>query len=169
VQEADEAKAVLNDEDPDVLDRAIGWMYIKSYNIPIKSLLPALHPTRRWREKQIKFHLDTYFFANRLFMEGLKKLILECMVPPFTKQLTERFDAGKTLQNIFDNTTAGDILRTKLVHLAFDNIQSFRHDRTAVSMFLKHEPLPWSLCQKFRPESEEEENLGSSRKLPDRT
>jgi hypothetical protein len=133
-------------------------MYTKHYNVPLKLLFPAVHPTRRLREKEIKFHLDTYFFANRFFMEGFKKQILEFMVPPFTKQLTEQSDAGKTLQIVFENTAVGDILRTKLVHLAVDNIESLRHDHLAVEMLSKHEPLAWSLCQKFRPKPEEGED-----------
>jgi hypothetical protein len=62
------------------------------------------------------------------------------------------------LQTVFENTIVGDVLRTKLVHLAVDNIESLRHDYLAVSMLSKHESLAWSLCQKFRPGPEEGED-----------
>lgn len=165
LQETKNAKAVLDNEDPDTLDSLITWLYTNEYVRPaITALTDQSVPDsdldyHTWCKEdlpgQIQCDIGIYLCADRFFMEDLKSESCKRLLGGIIIQIEKMMFSGEILEPVFDNTKSSDPIRAKLVQLMVGNHRC-RNDPLVIAAMKRHEPVAWEVCVDLHDKMQDE-------------
>jgi hypothetical protein len=156
-QESNEARVVLNEEDPDILNLVIRWLYTGSYDTaePVNgddARLANDHPQHQeyideMTLSQVTSHLGVYLCADRFFLDKLQTSIrsrlIDVLFETSNRSTSDKMEAA-FLDRVFESTSRDDDLRRGIIEKFFRG--SGRSSRPAISEVIKrHEPSMWKL------------------------
>ena len=155
-QESSEARLVLDEEDLVILDIVIKWLYTSEYISPATGDEndAGRTPDHQQRQEHVQLlkinHVQTvvkvYCCADRFILDDLKQI---CMIKMHDGlQLLLLSPAGPVhtvLQEVFENTTSTDPLRSTVLEYCVRLHDKLENDPLAVAVLKRYEPQCWDL------------------------
>lgn len=109
-KEADESKVVLPEDDPEVFEQFLQWIYTKAYN-----LSPLANASSENVCKQSWQYIRLYVFADKTQVEPLKDHILRHLFKLHQRYSKDRSVSYECVEFAYDHTPPESPLRTLLV------------------------------------------------------
>lgn len=126
-------------------------MYTGEFSVPfLLGRDPAQTPRPTFSKQtvavEVKFLLDTYFFADRFFIDILKEIVVARIAALFRTLMANKWGAGQFLDLALESSQSGDLLRSRLVVLAAQEFQVACQDRVLLDAMKQHEPVALDVC-----------------------
>jgi hypothetical protein len=148
LQEAQEAKAELNDQDPEVLNAILNWIYTGKYLLPdLKARsLTLLEASYTVSLDSAKANFAMYQSADYLGIAELADLAGKHLDADFRMLVvTRNTTASGLLAMVLPKTGREDPVRLALFETIGMNIQLCREDDVLLAEVRKHEPAAWAM------------------------
>ena len=153
---------MLTDEDPVILDVVLKWLYTNTYISPNtgRARDAGRTPDHQQHQEYLQLlkitHLQTlvkvYCCADRFLLDDLKHVCITEANDAFPLLMYTGGSVHVILQQIFENTTSTDLLRTMVLEYCVRLHAKIQDDPLTVAVLKQSEPLCWDIATRLAQE-----------------